>query len=221
VPLHRQAALLGWFKRKQKTPSRARDVQDNDLVWVHDSPLLLVLLLLPLFRRYLNDKAKDNEIDWERISPPKPEQVVDYPPRTSTSPRTPSSSSFSSSSSLLSPSSSSSFSTPDVMSFLDLSVRQIEFLNRTYDVNVPFVLMNSFNTDKDTANIIKKYEGHNIDILTFNQSKVLHRQSMTPAWCRDCHRYVLHSQPSSAPYIVLTLHHRAQDRRPARCVRRQ
>jgi hypothetical protein len=25
--------------------------------------------------------------------------------------------------------------------------------------------------DKDTANIIKKYEGHNIDILTFNQSK--------------------------------------------------
>jgi UTP--glucose-1-phosphate uridylyltransferase len=31
-----------------------------------------------LFRRYLNDKAKGNEIDWERISPPKPEQVVDY-----------------------------------------------------------------------------------------------------------------------------------------------
>ena len=25
--------------------------------------------------------------------------------------------------------------------------------------------MNSFNTDKDTANIMKKYEGHNIDIL--------------------------------------------------------
>ncbi|KAK5155694.1 UTP-glucose-1-phosphate uridylyltransferase, partial [Cryomyces antarcticus] len=59
----------------------------------------------------------------------------------------------------------------DGMSFLDLSVRQIEFLNRTYDVNVPFVLMNSFNTDHDTANIIKKYEGHNIDIMTFNQSK--------------------------------------------------
>jgi UDP-N-acetylglucosamine pyrophosphorylase len=65
---------------KKKTLS-ARDVQDNDLVWVHDYPLLLALLLL-LFRRYLNDKAKGNEIDWERISPPKPEQVVDYPVRT-------------------------------------------------------------------------------------------------------------------------------------------
>ena len=31
-----------------------------------------------LFRRYLNDKAKGNEIDWNRIAPPKPEQVVDY-----------------------------------------------------------------------------------------------------------------------------------------------
>lgn len=30
-----------------------------------------------LFRRYLNDKAKGNEIDWNRIAPPKPEQVVD------------------------------------------------------------------------------------------------------------------------------------------------
>ncbi|CAC9889350.1 unnamed protein product [Aureobasidium pullulans] len=59
----------------------------------------------------------------------------------------------------------------DGMSFLDLSVRQIEYLNRTYGVNVPFVLMNSFNTDSDTANIIKKYEGHNIDIMTFNQSR--------------------------------------------------
>jgi UTP--glucose-1-phosphate uridylyltransferase len=43
----------------------------------------------------------------------------------------------------------------DGMSFLDLSVRQVEYLNRTYNVNVPFVLMNSFNTDEDTQNIIK------------------------------------------------------------------
>lgn len=57
------------------------------------------------------------------------------------------------------------------MSFLDLSVRQIEHLNHTYKANVPFVLMNSFNTDDDTQSIIKKYEGHNIDILTFNQSR--------------------------------------------------
>ena len=142
-----------------------------------------------LFRRYLNDKAKGNEIDWEKISPPKPEQVVDY-------------NSLGNSESVeflsklavvklngglgtsmgcVGPK--SVIEVRDGMSFLDLSVRQIEFLNRTYDVNVPFVLMNSINTDKDTANIIKKYEGHNIDILTFNQSKYprVLKDSLLPA----------------------------------------
>ena len=55
--------------------------------------------------------------------------------------------------------------------FLDLSVRQIEYLNRKYNSKVPLVLMNSFNTDEDTQRIIKKYEGHNTKILTFNQSR--------------------------------------------------
>ncbi|KAB8343106.1 hypothetical protein FH972_022699 [Carpinus fangiana] len=31
-----------------------------------------------LFRRYLNDRAKGNAIEWSRIAPPKPEQVVNY-----------------------------------------------------------------------------------------------------------------------------------------------
>lgn len=59
----------------------------------------------------------------------------------------------------------------DGMTFLDLSVRQIEHLNKTYDVNVPFILMNSFNTDHDTQRIIQKYASHNLRIMTFNQSR--------------------------------------------------
>lgn len=31
-----------------------------------------------LFRRYLNDKAKGNAVDWDRIAPPDQSQVVDY-----------------------------------------------------------------------------------------------------------------------------------------------
>merc|ERR1712169_86538 len=31
-----------------------------------------------LFRRYLNDKAKGNSVDWDRIAPPAQGQVVDY-----------------------------------------------------------------------------------------------------------------------------------------------
>jgi UTP--glucose-1-phosphate uridylyltransferase len=70
----------------------------------------------------------------------------------------------------------------DGMSFLDMSVRQVEYLNRTYGANVPIVLMNSFNTDEDTAAIIKKYEGHNVDILTFNQSRYprIYKDSLLP-----------------------------------------
>lgn len=39
------------------------------------------------------------------------------------------------------------------LSFLDLTVQQIESLNRTYDADVPLVLMNSFNTDEDTEKV--------------------------------------------------------------------
>ncbi|EON68487.1 hypothetical protein W97_07697 [Coniosporium apollinis CBS 100218] len=142
-----------------------------------------------LFRRYLNDKAKGNAIEWSRIAPPKPEQVINYNDL-------PASENIDflnklavvklngglgTSMGCVGPK--SVIEVRDGMSFLDLSVRQIEYLNRTYDVNVPFVLMNSFNTDADTASIIKKYEGHNIDIMTFNQSKYprILKDSLLPA----------------------------------------
>lgn len=142
-----------------------------------------------LFRRYLNDKAKGNTISWEKIAPPAPSQVVAYD-------QLPNSDAveflnklavvklnggLGTSMGCVGPK--SVIEVRDGMSFLDLSVRQIEYLNRTYDVNVPFVLMNSFNTDADTASIIKKYEGHNIDILTFNQSRYprVLKDSLLPA----------------------------------------
>lgn len=69
------------------------------------------------------------------------------------------------------------------MTFLDMSVRQIEHLNGTYNVNVPFILMNSFNTDDDTARVIQKYANHNVEILTFNQSRYprINRDSLLPS----------------------------------------
>lgn len=59
----------------------------------------------------------------------------------------------------------------DGMTFLDLTVRQIEYLNSTHGVDVPLILMNSFNTDDETKRIIRKYSGHKINLLTFNQSR--------------------------------------------------
>ena len=43
------------------------------------------------------------------------------------------------------------------LTFLDLTVQQIETLNSKYDVDVPLVLMNSFNTEEDTKTILRKY----------------------------------------------------------------
>lgn len=68
------------------------------------------------------------------------------------------------------------------LTFLDLTVQQIENLNKTYNVNVPLVLMNSFNTDEDTERIIRKYKNIQIEIHTFNQSCYprINRDSLLP-----------------------------------------
>jgi len=57
------------------------------------------------------------------------------------------------------------------MTFLDLTVRQIEHLNTTTHVDVPLILMTSFNTHEDTLRIIKKYANQQVRITTFNQSR--------------------------------------------------
>merc|ERR1712117_622116 len=68
------------------------------------------------------------------------------------------------------------------LTFLDLTVQQIEYLNKKYDANVPLVLMNSLNTDEDTMKIIRKYSGFNVSIKTFNQSRYprINKESLMP-----------------------------------------
>lgn len=68
------------------------------------------------------------------------------------------------------------------LTFLDLVVRQIESLNDTHDVDVPLVLMNSFNTHEDTEDILRKYVGKKLEIKTFNQSRfpLILKDTLTP-----------------------------------------
>lgn len=68
------------------------------------------------------------------------------------------------------------------LTFLDLTVQQIEHLNKTFGSDVPLILMNSFNTDDDTHKVIKKYSGFQLRILTFNQSKYprINKESLLP-----------------------------------------
>lgn len=56
------------------------------------------------------------------------------------------------------------------LTFLDLTIQQIENLNNKYDCDIPLVLMNSFNTQEETAEVIKKYGTVQVSIETFQQS---------------------------------------------------
>jgi UTP--glucose-1-phosphate uridylyltransferase len=70
----------------------------------------------------------------------------------------------------------------DDMTFLDLTVRQIEHLNTTKRVDVPLILMTSFNTHEDTLRIIKKYANQQLRITTFNQSRYprINKETLLP-----------------------------------------
>jgi len=76
----------------------------------------------------------------------------------------------------------SSITVRDDLTFLDLTIRQLESINLKYQTNVPLVLMNSFNTDEETNKIINKYNHIKVKICTFNQSRFprIDRDSLLP-----------------------------------------
>ena len=58
----------------------------------------------------------------------------------------------------------------DGLSFLDLGVRQIEYLNSLHGMDIPLILMNSFKTHQVTTKCIRKYRNHNLTIHTILQN---------------------------------------------------
>uniref|UniRef100_A0A0X3NYS5 UTP--glucose-1-phosphate uridylyltransferase n=1 Tax=Schistocephalus solidus TaxID=70667 RepID=A0A0X3NYS5_SCHSO len=84
------------------------------------------------------------------------------------------------------------------LTFLDLTVQQIEKLNTKYECNIPLVLMNSFNTQEETAKVLHKYKNLNVEIHTFMQSMYprLNRESFMPI-VKNVDSALLGSSPSS------------------------
>jgi UTP--glucose-1-phosphate uridylyltransferase len=130
-----------------------------------------------LFTRYLAERAQAQELDWDRIKSPGDDQIVPY-----SSLSKPKDSSALSKLAVLKVNgglgtsmgmtgAKSALEVKDDMTFLDLTVRQIEHLNTTERVDVPLILMTSFNTHEDTLRIIKKYANQQLRITTFNQSR--------------------------------------------------
>lgn len=133
-----------------------------------------------LFTRYLADKVKGTRLDWHKIHSPKPEQIQMYnklPPCPVEQQKQILSKlavlklngGLGTTMGCVGPK--SAIEVREGMSFLDLSVHQIEHKNKTFGTEIPLILMNSFNTDEETKGIIKKYEGSNLKVITFNQSR--------------------------------------------------
>jgi len=103
----------------------------------------------------------------------------------------------------------SAFEVNDDMTFLDLTVLQIEHLNATSRVDVPLILMTSFNTHDDTLRIIKKYANQQPHITTFNQSRYpcIFKETLLPCPKRaddDKKSYPVHKYQSREghPFLV-------------------
>ncbi|RIA84142.1 UTP--glucose-1-phosphate uridylyltransferase family [Glomus cerebriforme] len=141
-----------------------------------------------LFTRYLSEKSKGAKLDWDKVKEPSPEQIIPYkklskcdnPEYLNKLAVLKLNGGLGTTMGCVGPK--SAIEVRDGMTFLDLSVRQIEYLNSKYDVNVPFILMNSFNTDEETKRIVHKYSSHKISLLTFNQSRYprINKESLLP-----------------------------------------
>ncbi|KAG9316324.1 UTP-glucose-1-phosphate uridylyltransferase [Chiua virens] len=114
-----------------------------------------------LFTRYLSERAKSVDLDWDRIKSPADDQIVPYD--TLVTPKDHSNLDKLAvlkvngglGTSMGMTGAKSALEVKDDMTFLDLTVRQIEHLNTTNRVDVPLILMTSFNTHEDTLRIIK------------------------------------------------------------------
>ncbi|EFC40399.1 UDP-glucose pyrophosphorylase 2-like protein [Naegleria gruberi] len=137
---------------------------------------------LILFNRFVNEKDQ-SQIDWEKIRTPSEEDVKPYDSLADDT-------SDEAIQSLLSKliviklngglgttmgctGPKSVIQVREEDTFLDLTIKQIQFLNSKYNVDVPLVLMNSFNTSEDSKKIITapKYANVKVRIECFEQNQ--------------------------------------------------
>ncbi|CAF0756261.1 unnamed protein product [Rotaria sordida] len=144
-----------------------------------------------LFGRYLHDNADQSSIDWQEIQPPPEGTVIPYKKLVEAD--------IDDVKNLLNKlivvklngglgttmgcqGPKSVISVRSGLTFLDLTIQQLEQLNRQYNCDVPLVLMNSFNTHEETEKILQKYSHVSVKIYNFHQSKYprVDRETLLP-----------------------------------------
>lgn len=131
-----------------------------------------------LFLRFI--KNQESRLDWSRISSPSPAMIQPYASMTQPDEVTSTyqlsklavlklNGGLGTTMGCVGPK--SAIEVRDGMNFLDLTVRQVEWLNSKWKTNIPLILMNSFNTHGETRKMIQKYGSQRINVITFNQSR--------------------------------------------------
>ncbi|EJW03698.1 hypothetical protein EDEG_00186 [Edhazardia aedis USNM 41457] len=125
-----------------------------------------------LFKRYI--RTRDKKIVWSKIKPPKEENIVGYDDLKNEKYNDKEllsklavlklNGGLGTTMGCVGPK--SSIHVRGGENFLDMSVKHIDGLNKKHNVNVPLILMNSFNTEKITNKLIRRYSG----IRVFSQS---------------------------------------------------
>jgi UTP--glucose-1-phosphate uridylyltransferase len=133
-----------------------------------------------LFTRYLAERVRGKPLDWNKIKSPNPEQIHSFSVLKSCPHDEQKflldklavlklNGGLGTTMGCVGPK--SAIEVREGLSFLDLTIQQIESRNSMYNTHIPLILMNSFNTDEETKSIIKKYESKEFHIRTFNQSR--------------------------------------------------
>lgn len=142
---------------------------------------------LGIYDRYLADRAKEEALDWSKVSPPEEHQIIAYERLADAGTAALNKLAVLKVNGGLGTSmgmngAKSALEVQNNLTFLDLIVQQIEHLNTTANTDVPLLLMTSFNTEEDTLRIVKKYANRPVKITTFNQSRYprLLRDSLLP-----------------------------------------
>lgn len=167
-----------------------------------------IQLFTKLYQTYQDQKGQT--IDWERIQTPDSDSILDYAslepvgkPRAQELLRQMAicrlNGGLGTSMGCVGPK--SAIEVRDQMSFLDLIVTQIKSMNKRYEVSIPLLLMNSFNTDFDTQKIIKKYDSE-LSIRTFLQNQLprLRKDSQLPM-SKKIHGDVIYYPPGHGDFF--------------------
>ncbi|KAH9244202.1 UTP-glucose-1-phosphate uridylyltransferase [Batrachochytrium salamandrivorans] len=168
----RSFSLLGFQETTSNSAAISMRNELNKMVGMVSNPVRQKLFkaemdcFYSLFTRYLTEKARNVKLNWDEVKSPGSDKIIPYKNLETTTPDATKSAlsklavlklngGLGTTMGCVGPK--SAIEVRDGMTFLDLTVRQIEYLNHENDVSVPLILMNSFNTDEETKRIIQKY----------------------------------------------------------------